>query len=557
MNSNMKTFSTLEFFLARKRKIQHWQVIAALLSLIAVGLLLRLGPLIHRDFWMDELYTIFFASSKTSIWESVIHPVDDRPPLFYLFVRFLLAFGTDKVFLRLPSLFFSLSCIPLAYLIFQKSSKTTGLVAAAVMTFTPFLIEYGWQLRDYGLLLPLALLSTGLMLELLERLGHKQRVTTRLLLALTLCNALGCLVNYVYLFFLAALLLSAFGIALLTIRQKKKVLSTFIHLLLFHLPLLLLLGYYLSLQRQTIILVTEWIPDPNQKAIINLFSVANGVGFHFDPVFDEKPSRTALILLFTAVIYLCATVIIFFSRKVESKLKNAVLLGFFTLTGSLLLCLATSSYLDRSLFIPRTFLPGAVAYSLGVAVCITYLMRSIFFSQLALFPLFAILTGFLGFLFFDEYFQHYPFLFSDFKVNNYTYEERLIREVRAQMDNQTQLIFVPKHYQDLYMASYFRKEPERGEFSYYVEEDENLATALKSGKKTNFMLFVSTTLTNSEEAKLFLNQDYVKYSFERLGRTRELCGGTFVKVGRNFTFDVEKCVATQSAASTDIESHLP
>jgi len=133
-------------------------------KLIVAGLMLcalavRLFRLDYQSLWTDEI--ISYEISRDSLWTLVVRPFDPNVPgLYYAVMHAVMLFGEGEWLLRLPSVCFAVLSVPLLYVITQKClGRTTGLVAAALLTVSPFHIWYSQEARPYTLLLLLALLS--------------------------------------------------------------------------------------------------------------------------------------------------------------------------------------------------------------------------------------------------------------------------------------------------------------------------------------------------------------------------------------------------------------
>ncbi|HEY9765741.1 MAG TPA: glycosyltransferase family 39 protein [Chroococcales cyanobacterium] len=124
------------------------------------GLLLR-GFLVRGGLWRDEAQFLFVLRQPTILaMLDFLHFHESHPPLFYLFMRLWAAlFGEGSILF--PSLLFGLILIPLVYLVGKKVfSAQAGLMAAALVAFSPSLVDSSTSVRPYPLLAILCLLST-------------------------------------------------------------------------------------------------------------------------------------------------------------------------------------------------------------------------------------------------------------------------------------------------------------------------------------------------------------------------------------------------------------
>lgn len=130
------------------------QRIAQVSAITLLGLGLRIFLLGNARLWYDESGSVWMAQLP---WEKMIAATagDVHPPLYlailWAWVRMA---GTSEAAARLPSVIFSMLCIPLTYLIARrlKLSNSTALVAAGLMAVLPSQLNYAQEARMYSLL---------------------------------------------------------------------------------------------------------------------------------------------------------------------------------------------------------------------------------------------------------------------------------------------------------------------------------------------------------------------------------------------------------------------
>ncbi|MCK9593657.1 MAG: glycosyltransferase family 39 protein, partial [Methanoregula sp.] len=129
--------------------------IPALILLVLIGTVLRFYNLDISALWLDEAFTLRFSVvSYGQIWENVIAG-EFNPPLFYWMEHIMISlFGDSEIVLRTLPVVFGILAIPVFYLIGKEfKDEYTGIVMAAMCTFSPFLIWYSQEARTYPLLL--------------------------------------------------------------------------------------------------------------------------------------------------------------------------------------------------------------------------------------------------------------------------------------------------------------------------------------------------------------------------------------------------------------------
>ncbi|MGI6022583.1 MAG: glycosyltransferase family 39 protein [Methanoculleus sp.] len=140
--------TALENALASIKTSRYLQI---LIGLTVIGLLLRFYNLGWNSLWLDEASTLGFArQSFLGIWESTAGG-EFNPPLFYWLEHGMLLFGESEFVLRfLPALLGALT-IPVVYLIGEEfRDRNVGIIAAALLTFSPFHIYYSQEARAYA-----------------------------------------------------------------------------------------------------------------------------------------------------------------------------------------------------------------------------------------------------------------------------------------------------------------------------------------------------------------------------------------------------------------------
>ena len=169
--------------------VARWWPLAALIVLAAA---LRFPALGAQSFWHDEVFTARLVDGNFSDLTDGIRHTESTPPLYYA-----IAWLADKVFgggetgLRLASALFGTLLVPVAYAIGRElSSRRAGLIAAALVAVSPYLLWYSQEARSYALY---ALLSAASFLFFLRAL---ERATPRTLAAWAVLSALAIATHY-------------------------------------------------------------------------------------------------------------------------------------------------------------------------------------------------------------------------------------------------------------------------------------------------------------------------------------------------------------------------
>lgn len=129
-----------------------YSIVIILLTIL--GLILRLYRIDVNSIWLDEAVTYQISiHSIPQIWNS-IGTGEPNPPLFYWAEHFILNFGNSELILRLiPAISGTLS-IPLVFFIGRLVlDRHAGVIAAVLLTVSPFHIMYSQDARSFTLLL--------------------------------------------------------------------------------------------------------------------------------------------------------------------------------------------------------------------------------------------------------------------------------------------------------------------------------------------------------------------------------------------------------------------
>ena len=183
---------------ARARALQPQLLLVTALTL--VGLAIRVAEF-GQSLWADELSTVWILEGNgLGDVLSSVHSTDEiTPPLYFVLAWASLQVGPDPEWARLPSLLAGSTTIPLVYMLGLRTvGSRAGLVGAAVLALSPFMIHYSVEARAYALMIALLTASTLFLLSAPE----DRRARSWTLYALCSCGAL--LSHYTSVFPLAA-----------------------------------------------------------------------------------------------------------------------------------------------------------------------------------------------------------------------------------------------------------------------------------------------------------------------------------------------------------------
>jgi mannosyltransferase len=127
-------------------------------ALVVIAAAIRIVVLTNQSYWMDEALTAYEAHLSLGAMVNTMVHVETSPPLYFVLIWvWAHLFGTDEAALRSVSLLAGVALVPIAYLSARELiNARAGVVAAALVTFNPFLIWYSQEARAYMLLAALS-----------------------------------------------------------------------------------------------------------------------------------------------------------------------------------------------------------------------------------------------------------------------------------------------------------------------------------------------------------------------------------------------------------------
>lgn len=434
---------------------QNWPVFVFLL-IFCVGLYLRLGPFVHKDLWQDELYSINFASRDYSPILHILNPLDDRPPLYYLFVKAQLLISHDKLFLRLPSLLSSLAVMVIVFATFRKKHPQLALTLASIAAVSPFLIDFSWQVRDYGVMLAVTAGGFWLLYQQMQHIEQHQQVTWKSILAYAVLTLIGCLLNYIYFVYSSIVLVMIAILGLLFFQPNNLFFRDYYkRLCLLHTPIFSIVAQYLLIQHHVISTTTDWIPTFSWQALSGFFATAGGLTYAFDVISPDANdiylSRTVIVVAISLV-----GLLLFFFRKqqYQKSLQLLVYLSFSVFILTTLAMYVISEVTGMSLFLTKAFVPAAVFFMIGYGVSIYEIIKQ-FTRWLPTAILGILFIGPISYYLSTEYLNRYPALIGDERAAAHRYFTEALDVVRPLLNDDTQLIILPHGMQPLIMDYYF------------------------------------------------------------------------------------------------------
>lgn len=133
---------------------------SSLVLIISAGLAFRLYHLGAQSVWFDEVCTSFASNNPFPVGLKAAMGSVLQNLYYYFMAVWMMIFGIGEFSIRFPSLVFSVLSI---FFIFKLSKElfdeTTGLIAALLLSVSPYSINYAQEARMYSMLWLLGILS--------------------------------------------------------------------------------------------------------------------------------------------------------------------------------------------------------------------------------------------------------------------------------------------------------------------------------------------------------------------------------------------------------------
>ncbi|MBC7262802.1 MAG: glycosyltransferase family 39 protein [Chloroflexi bacterium] len=135
------------------------KTIVALLGILLLAAVLRLGGLASESLWYDEAYSVWVARHDLA-WQIAMSIERIYPPTYYLLLHIWMFLGDSEFVVRALSAVLGIVSVALIYILGQALfDSETGLVGAFLLAIAPLHIWYSQEARMY--ILVALLLSVG------------------------------------------------------------------------------------------------------------------------------------------------------------------------------------------------------------------------------------------------------------------------------------------------------------------------------------------------------------------------------------------------------------
>jgi hypothetical protein len=334
---------------------------------IILGIFVRLIPLFTQPIWLDEQYSLYFATQYKFKELLLFFSQETHPGTYYLLLKNSLFASKNLFFLRfLTSSVWQLAAIVI--LIIQanlfKLKKSYIFLVLCFLLFNPFFVLLSWQLRMYSL----AFFFTVTSFTSFELWKRKRERKYLFLLIINLL--IGNMTTY-SMFFLSF----SFGLLITWVYSKlttkNKLLSSLLIIFILATQFILLSG----LKHKTQFAEANWISSPFQ-GVSTLYLTTLGFS---DDISNQKNSSLTQNLFLTVIVFS----FFYLYKKTQIKKKYNLLIKeidylvifpiIIILVLSILLPILSHRLFfhkfipDLSLFLPRTHLPAIILFFIYLA----------------------------------------------------------------------------------------------------------------------------------------------------------------------------------------------
>ncbi|WP_436930419.1 glycosyltransferase family 39 protein [Halosimplex halobium] len=143
-------------------RVDDLESVGLLGAVLVVALVVRLRALTAESLWMDEVYSITYATERSTLAILTELPLEDpHPPLYYLLLRgWTAVFGASKAATRSMSVVFGVAAVALLFALGRRLyDRETATIGAAMLALSGMHLYFSQDTRMYSLYTALAVAS--------------------------------------------------------------------------------------------------------------------------------------------------------------------------------------------------------------------------------------------------------------------------------------------------------------------------------------------------------------------------------------------------------------
>lgn len=353
------------------------------IALFAIGSLIRIIPALIQPVALDEAFAVFEAKTATLRTFTA-----SSPPLFPIFFKPWTAISVRLLWIRLPSLVFGILTIYMFRKLFRNgySGRVAPFIAGCFAATSALLVHYSWFARIYGTEILIISISLLLLFSITQSIRQNKFPKLSALAALSIINAIGSLLSYGYIPYLAACAVSL--VVWLCITKRWRVVAAHWKLsagvTTVHLMFIGSLWWWAAQKVTEIHEENAWLPTLHIPTFIQLLgTLTNTTNTYFHPV----TSAPALMLWSVMGIGFLVLTVLAVPKRMELfkiLLPISLLVTFLTSYVSPVL-FQTSTVLPRFfIFVHVLFLASMAAIGISLTTPASPIRRSTVLTTAAL-----------------------------------------------------------------------------------------------------------------------------------------------------------------------------
>ncbi len=252
-----------------KKGINIDNKLIVLLTILSIGLFLRIYDLGNESIWLDERESVRFASLNLS---DIFLMSERNPPLYNIILHgWINVFGDSEFSIRFPSVIFGFISIFMMYRVGnQIFDKNVGILGSLLLGLSVFHIRYSQEARMYSLSFLLTLLSIYFFIRFLKDRSYKVLISYILFSILLMYSHIyGLFIIISQNIYLIVLFFSSKELFRLNI--KRWILTQFLLIVLFIPWIKIFIAQMFGVVKGGF-----WIPIPSLLSIVKSFGAYSG-----------------------------------------------------------------------------------------------------------------------------------------------------------------------------------------------------------------------------------------------------------------------------------------
>jgi len=328
------------------KKIFYYSIIVII---FLIAFYLRLKTAIIRPIIFDEAFTITYLIKFNNILD-IIHADPSVPPLHYLLIKLMSKISTVALWLRFPSLIFSMFGLLMAYKLSIKiSNARTALLVLIMLSFSIFQLVYAWQAYVYSQLFFLGMLAFYFFFNLSFNTNVKYPILQAFMVFF--CSTLAFFTHYGFIWTIIAFFLILFKKIINVNFDFQKINKNSQKLI------LAIFGVFICLLFYTPIFVENFERAANNISWfknINFYSIGESIGnqFGFYDSFEWNSILTSNLSK-SFFIFILLIIILYLYKLKDEKLNVLISVSIINLLFPIFfsLVLGQSIHADRAIII--------------------------------------------------------------------------------------------------------------------------------------------------------------------------------------------------------------